>query len=131
MAASAAARAAPINSRKPRRCPGAADGGGGGGGTPSADDADTEYQVDGMVFNLKRFKQSGVTSPSKANGVVYRLGTRKLQLSIRNSPHGAGGQLLLDFLEYLSKAALWGAAVGAAGWWRVAGGGGPAQSHDM
>ena len=89
---------------------GAADGGGGGGGgTPSADDADTEYQVDGMVFNLKqRFKQSGVTLPlEKANGVVYRLGTRKLQLSIRNSRLTVRvGNSYLDFLEYLSKAAL-------------------------
>lgn len=62
-----------------------------------------------MVFNLKqRFKQSGVTLPlEKHAGTVYRLGSRKLQLSIRNSRLMVRvGTTYTDFLEYLSKAAL-------------------------
>ena len=76
--------------------------------TASAE-ADTERQVDSMVENLKlRFKQSGVTLPlEKHAGCVYRLGSRKLSLNIRNARLmvlvGCG---YCDFLEYLSKATL-------------------------
>lgn len=72
-------------------------------------DPEAERAVDGMVFNLKqRFKQSGVTLPlEKHAGTVYRLGSRKLQLSIRNSRLMVRvGASYTDFLEYLSKAAL-------------------------
>ena len=77
--------------------------------TDAAADAETERAVDGMVHNLKqRFKQSGVTLPlEKHAGTVYRLGSRKLQLSIRNSRLMVRvGSSYTDFLEYLSKAAL-------------------------
>ena len=62
-----------------------------------------------MVFNLKqRFKQSGVTLPlEKTSGATYRLGSRKLQLSVRNGRLTVRvGSNNIDFLEYLSKAAL-------------------------
>ena len=107
----------------------------------SAVDAEAERSVDAMVFNLKqRFKQSGVTLPlEKQSGAVYRLGSRKLQVNRRCTPHATprpplalhrsishacvravlvqlsirnsrltvrvGGNFI-DFLEYLSKAAL-------------------------
>lgn len=72
-------------------------------------EAEAERAVDAMVYNLKqRFKQSGVTLPlDKQNGAVYRLGSRKLQLSIRNNRLTVRvGSNNIDFLEYLSKAAL-------------------------
>ena len=68
-----------------------------------------ERGVDAMVFTLKqRFKQSGVTLPlEKQAGATYRLGSRKLQLSIRHSRLNVRlGSSYIDFLEYLSKAAL-------------------------
>ena len=73
-------------------------------------DAEAEASVDAKVFDLKqRFKQSGVTLPlEKQSGAVYRLGSRKLQLSIRNSrlTVRVGSSNFIDFLEYLSKAAI-------------------------
>jgi len=80
-----------------------------GGATPGLADSEEERQVDAMVLNLKqRFKQSKVTLPlEKHQGTVYRLGSRKLQLSIRNSRLMVRvGSTYCDFLEYLSKAAL-------------------------
>uniref|UniRef100_A0A7S2IC50 Uncharacterized protein n=1 Tax=Haptolina brevifila TaxID=156173 RepID=A0A7S2IC50_9EUKA len=76
---------------------------------PLASDPEEERQVDTMVVNLKaRFKQSRVTLPlEKHQGTVYRLGSRKLQLSIRSSRLMVRvGSTYCDFLEYLSKAAL-------------------------
>ena len=76
---------------------------------PLGDDPEAEQAVDAMVFNLKqRFKQSGVTLPlEKQSGPVFRLGSRKLQLSIKNGRLTVRvGQNYIDFLEYLSKAAL-------------------------
>jgi len=72
-------------------------------------DLEAERSVDAMVFNLKqRFKQSNVTLPlEKQSGSVYRLGSRKLQLAIRNTRLTVRvGSNYIDFLEYLSKAAL-------------------------
>ena len=74
-----------------------------------AEQESAERAVDGMVDSLKtRFEQSGVSLPlDKHTGCVYRLGQRKLSLSIRNNRlmvRVGGG--FCDFLEYLSKASL-------------------------
>ncbi|KAL1528244.1 hypothetical protein AB1Y20_009602 [Prymnesium parvum] len=79
------------------------------GQEPPPPDPETERQVDSMVENLKlRFKQSGVTLPlEKTSGCVYRLGSRKLALNIRNNRLMVRvGNGYCDFLEYLSKATL-------------------------
>mmetsp|Transcript_24326 Transcript_24326/g.55366 ORF Transcript_24326/g.55366 Transcript_24326/m.55366 type:complete len:260 (+) Transcript_24326:439-1218(+) len=83
--------------------------GGSVAGVSGLSDLDAERQVDSMVDNLKfRFKQSGVNLPlEKHSGCVYRLGSRKLSLNIRNARlmvRVGGGYC--DFLEYLSKATL-------------------------
>ena len=79
-------------------------------GSPSGGpEAEAERAVDRMVYHLKqRFKQSGVTLPlEKQTGTLYRLGSRKLQLSVRNSRLMVRvGSNFSDFLEYLSMAAL-------------------------
>ena len=80
----------------------------GGGDGGAAGDAEAEQNVEAMVFNLKqRFKQSGVTLPlEKQSGGVYRLGSRKLQLSVRSNRLTVRvGSTYTDFLEFLSKAA--------------------------
>ena len=61
-----------------------------------------------MPPRRRRFKQSNVTLPlEKQSGSVYRLGSRKLQLAIRNTRLTVRvGTNYIDFLEYLSKAAL-------------------------
>ena len=75
----------------------------------AAVDAEVDHNVEAMVFNLKqRFKQSGVTLPleKQSQGGVYRLGSRKLQLSVRSNRLTVRvGQNYTDFLEFLSKAA--------------------------
>ena len=68
-----------------------------------------EREEDEAMGNLKqRFKQSGVTLPleKQSQGGVYRLGSRKLQLSVRSNRLTVRvGQNYTDFLEFLSKAA--------------------------
>ena len=80
----------------------------GGSGSASLD-PETDQNVEAMVFNLKqRFKQSGVTLPLEKQqaGGLYRLGSRKRQLSVRNHRLTVRvGNNYTDFLEFLSKAA--------------------------